>query len=198
MTAGTESSSPVQNFPDGWPAPAGRVDPPWQLEGQPGAGPAPTPQPDPMDDLNVIVPPVEKVVVAGYECRIRRLKTLEVMALLRVVTAGMGENIGSIKLEGKTEEFGPQLAGLLLVSVPAAPREMIALIRAVVEPIDQLDDKQRAAFDKELGNPELETLMAVALTIAAQEKDDIGALLGKAQQMWGHLNALYRTGHKDS
>jgi len=151
-----------------------------------------------MDDLNVIVPPVEKVVVAGHECRIRRLKTLEVMALLRVVTAGMGENIGSIKLEGKTEEFGPQLAGLLLVSVPAAPREMIALIRAVVEPIDQLDDKQRAAFDKELGNPELETLMAVALTIAAQEKDDIGALLGKAQQMWGHLNALYRTGHKDS
>lgn len=198
MTADTESPSPVQNFPDGWPAPAGRVDPPWQQESRPGAGPAPTPQPRPVADFDVIVPPTGKVVIAGHECRVRRLKTLEVMALLRVVTAGMGDGIGSIKLSEDNSEIGPQFTALILMSIPAAPGEMIALIRRLLEPVDALSKEQRKALDDELSNPDLETLMAVMMTIAAQEQDDMVELLGKARTMWDHLSALYRTGRKGS
>jgi len=157
-----------------------------------------TTEPGSVADFDVIVPPTGKVIIAGHECRVRRLKTLEVMALLRVVTAGMGEGIGSIKLSKDNSEIGAQFTALILMSVPAAPGEMIALIRRLLEPVGILSDEQRKAFDDEISNPDLETLMAVVMTIAAQEQDDMVELLGKARTMWAHLSALYRTGRKGS
>lgn len=152
----------------------------------------------PPPDFDVIVPPVGNVVVAGHECRVRRLKTLEVMALLRVVTAGIGDGIGSMDFSGDREAMGPQLVALLVMSIPAAPQEMVTFVRRVVEPAGDLTEAQRKTFDAELGNPELEVLMSIVGKIVEQEKDDMSELLGKVEGMAKHLSALYQTGKKGS
>lgn len=151
-----------------------------------------------MDDLATIAPTEGPVTIAGVPCMVRRVRTRELMLLVRVLTAGFGPGLSAIDFKGSESDWGPQLAGLMVMAIPEAHDEFLDLLRALVEPENTLDDEARTAFDAEIRNPDIDTSMDVIATIAAQERDTFPALLGKAKLLVGQVTALYRTGKKDS
>jgi len=130
-------------------------------------------------DLDLIVPPESSVVVAGHECRVKRLKSREFLALVGIVTRGIGPGLANIRLTG--DEAAQQLAGLLVLAIPNAVDEFIGFLMKIVEPVDPTREKD---VREALVNPELELLLDLAGVIALQEKDDLQVLVGKAQAIW--------------
>jgi hypothetical protein len=150
-------------------------------------------------DLAVILPDLHELAIAEVPARVKRIRTREVMLLARVLTAGLGASLTRIDID--EDGFDQQLMGLLLMAVPEAHEELIALIKAIVEPIDPFgqDDKAREqAFRAELDNPGIDVTLDVIGAVLAQERDTIPMLLGKARLLVGQVQALYRTGHKDT
>lgn len=140
-------------------------------------------------DFDAILPEPERVEVEGIPVTVRRLKAKEFFALLRVITSGLGSNIGQLSLDGDEEEMKGQIVGLLIAAVPNAAEEFVDFLHLVIDPIDS---KQTGALNRAMDNPELETVIDVLTAVAEQEAGDIAALVGKAGAALKKIQSVYQ------
>ena len=155
------------------------------------AGPGNPAETPPEPDLEVIFPDPGQLTIVGIPVELRRLQTREVLLAVRVVTAGMGAGIMKVDLTLSKEELLPVLFGLLVNALPEAPDEFIDLLAAVVTAKNK---EQRGPLAEVMLNPPPGATLDIIAGIYAQEKDDLADLLGKAAQLFGFQQALYRTG----
>jgi hypothetical protein len=148
------------------------------------------PDEESVEDLEPIVPSVENVTIAGVPCRIRRLKTREFLALVNVLTSGLGASLQEVSIDFTDEEsIGSDLSALMLLAIPNAVDEFAMFLRAVVEPKDEKDAAKVATYL--IDNPDVDDLLLIFEAIVTQEKDDLAVLAGKAQAMWKRIATLY-------
>lgn len=156
---------------------------------------APGTTPDPSDIEAIDPTPSDPFKVAGVDCEISRLKTVEMLALLRVLTRGAALDLADLDFEGDLAEQQGLVVGMILSAVPNAPEEFVAFIRRVVRVIptgDKAADEQNAGLVMAaLVNPEIEVTMEAIGIIASQEVEDFVALVGKARSMWASVKKVY-------
>lgn len=141
-------------------------------------------------DLETIMPDVAALKIDGIECRVRRLKTREVLSFLAVLTRGVGPQLAEVQLDfSSPEAIATDVSALLLLAVPNAPDEFAVFLRRVVEPVNEDDASHVASYL--IDNPEPGDVIDIIEAIATQEKDDLAVLAGKAQSMWQRLATLY-------
>lgn len=147
-------------------------------------------EPEKKDDLEAILPTPFQVKVDGMNCRVRRLKTREFLALVQVLTSGLGPALGNVKLDFSDDEtIARDLSALMLLAIPNAVDEFVFFLTSVVEPVQDADRGKVATYLQD--NPDLDVMMEIFEGIAVQEKDDLVVLAGKAQAMWSRVAGLY-------
>lgn len=146
----------------------------------------------PPPDLEAIAPDPQHLTIDGVAARVRPLATRELMMLLGIVTKGAGSGAIGALVDGadrSDDAFGALLVGALLSGMADAADEVIALIRALVEPI-HAGDKGR--LDEAMRNPDPAVAFDVVGAVAVAERDNLSALVGKARQLATMLAAVYR------
>lgn len=143
------------------------------------------------EDLEVILPDLsEPVTLGGIQARVRRLKTREFAALLKIITTGLGGALSTIRVDlASPATAARDFGALLMLAVPNAIEEMINFLAVVCEPVDENDRPALAKYLRD--NPDIEDLMVVVERVAEQERDEIRMLGGKAQSMWTRLGNWY-------
>lgn len=142
-------------------------------------------------DIDAIAPDASgKFVVGTFEVRVRRLKTREFLALMKVLTSGLGGGLAQVRIDFSTPEHtANDFAALMLLAVPNAVEEFAVFLATVVEPVNP---DERAAVARYLhDNPELDEMLSIFEAIAVQEREDLSMLAGKAQAMWTRIAPLY-------
>ena len=127
----------------------------------------------------------------GFEVKVSRLKTIQLLKLLRILTRGAGsvlEDFGGSLLSGDEEEIGGKLIGLLIFAIPEAEDETMEFLRSMVEPTQKVPGNGRAVkeqnllleaqVDEVLINPPLGDTIGLISRIIENEKSEM-ARLGK-------------------
>lgn len=147
-----------------------------------------------------VILPVEATLIVKtedgpVECRVKRLKTREILILLRVLTTAFGTGaVGQLKLNQESPEaMAADAAALMMVALPEAGTEFIHFVSHVVVPID---DDHAEALQKELVNPEADVILDAFEAIAVQEKDNLFELMGKVKSLWARIGDLYAVQQK--
>jgi hypothetical protein len=80
--------------------------------------------------------PVPITLESGTEILIERLKTRQLMRLLKIVTTGAGDVLTELKFSADmdTAEFTGQLLGAVILSIPEAEDETIDFLKTMVLP----------------------------------------------------------------
>lgn len=136
------------------------------------------PVPAPVVDLEAIIAEPGPLTIAGIECTVRRIRTREALALLRLVAPALSE-LQSVALDDVAQAT-KVLGGALLAAAANWPDEFLAFVQTIVDPVDP---DRRNALLVELSNPDLDALLGVADTLVAQEAADIVGLVGKVQAL---------------
>jgi len=146
------------------------------------------PAQDPAGGLDTIAPSEGTITVDGMNCRVKRLRMRELMKLVRVLTAGLGEGLTRLDWSSTSdEEFGQQLFGMALVGIPEAEDEFVELVQALVEPADPRYSEQ---VHEALDNPEAAVVVDAIGVVIEQERESFGLLLGKLRTLVGAASAL--------
>jgi hypothetical protein len=132
--------------------------------------------------------PTSLALSSGTKIEVERLRTRQLMKLLRILTRGAGDLLGSLSINGETstEEFAGQLIGAVVISIPEAEDETIAFIQSMVTPAGLVPVRTRGdkeynakigeALYDELQNPELDDLVTIIEQVVTNEADHILAL----------------------
>jgi hypothetical protein len=147
---------------------------------------------EPLADLDVIDPIGTPIEIVGVQCVVNRLKAREFLALVRVMTIGLGDGLRAVSTSlsmDDEEALGQELLALLLLAIPEAGEEFLAFVRLIVEP---KDPKQKATVLSALENPDLDVLIDVAEMVVLQEAEDLHGLAGKARAAWTRIASLYQ------
>lgn len=147
-----------------------------------GDGPGP--------DLEVILPDPANLTIRGIPATVARFQTRELLMAVRIITNGMGAGLGSIDFDVPLEEQRQVLIGLILASAPDAANELIDLLASVTTAKNKTQRDELAAI---MVNPPIDVTLDIATVVLVQERDDVSALVGKARQLLGYVQAMYRT-----
>jgi len=130
----------------------------------------------------------------GTEVQIKRLRTREMLKLLRIFTHGAGAMLGNIDFG--SEEFAEQLVAVLLIAIPDAEDEVTEFIQAMVVPLGY-EEKPKTKAAKEanealvsdlnetLDNLELDDLFDIISAIITNEGPELQSLGKKLQSILG-------------
>lgn len=129
-------------------------------------------------DLQAIVPENGIVTIDGVQYRVKRLRLLELAALMRIVTVGAGPALPMLADMQNEDDFLPQAMGVVIVSLPNAVEQVVEFLQMVLEPVDSDASKDG------LVNPDPDAFLDVVSVILDQEKDEFPALVGKARRLW--------------
>lgn len=156
-------------------------------------------------DIETIVSdPIEGLhLVSGTPIKVNRLRTRELMALLRILTRGAADVLTNLRFDESTTEAdftGTLIAGIIL-AIPEAENETVNFLNVMVTHADikegiRLSRQEIAnnvelenSLREELDNPELEdtiTILSEIIKTEASHMMALGKQLGvliKAQQM---------------
>lgn len=133
--------------------------------------------------------PVAVRLESGTEILIERLKTRQLMRLLKIITRGAGDILGDLNFSAdmEAEEFTGQLLGAVVLSIPEAEEETIDFIKTMVLPANLIADpkskpekeinmERMVALSNELDNPELDDLVTILEQIITNEAQHMLAL----------------------
>lgn len=132
--------------------------------------------------------PTPLALASGTKIEVERLRTRQLMKLLRILTRGAGDLLGSLSIDAETstEEFAGQLIGAVVISIPEAEDETIEFIQAMVSPLGlvpvrtkgdrEYNAKIGEALYEELQNPELDDLVTIIEQVVRNEAEHILAL----------------------
>lgn len=141
-------------------------------------------------DLEAIMPDPTEVVIGGIPVDVNRLKLREFLALMNIITTGVGREMGNIDFRQEGEELQGQMIGLLIMALPNAIDETVVFAKAVAVAKDPKDAKALAAA---IDNPELDEFTDLLAAVVEQELPEFEALLGKAKNHFQRLQSLFRT-----
>lgn len=133
--------------------------------------------------------PTSLTLESGLEIKVERLKTRALMSLLKILTRGAAEVLGTIRFGNDTsqEEFTGQLIGAVILAIPEAEDETIEFINRMVSPAGVKDGRLSKAdiqrnvelemrLRDELKDPELEDLVTIISEIITNEAPHMLAL----------------------
>lgn len=127
-------------------------------------------------------------LTSGSVVRVQRLKTRQLLRLLKIFTAGAADALGSLEFDREdTEGFAQQLLALIVLSIPEAEDETIEFIQALILPARfEENPKTKAAKEanqkliddlyNETVNPEIEDLISIFEVVFRAEAEDMIAL----------------------
>jgi hypothetical protein len=136
-------------------------------------------------------PPDDVILLNDGKIRARvvRIRTRELLKLMKVITHGAGNALGSVvqAMQGaETDDFANQLIALLVVAIPDAEDETIELLQALAIPegITPNPTKAQALENATLAtelllhlqNPPIEDTIAIITQVIENEAGDIQAL----------------------
>lgn len=134
------------------------------------------------NDAELILPdPGGKIVIAGKDCRVKRFRTRELLAFIRVLLRGIGPDLNEVAKAVDTKDrkqMEADLLGIMVVALPNAFDEFVDFLGTVVEPVDPDDAR---AVRQEMANPEPAAAIDVLGLIVHQERDELKELWGKAR-----------------
>lgn len=133
-----------------------------------------------VNDLDVIDPVEATITINGVECRVKRIKAWDLIQIVRILSVGVGDKLGTIRFEGSDSDVAAQVTGLLLLAIPRSENEVKVLISNLVQPVDGSVDI-RSYLSTEL---EPEELIDICTVMVEQEKGSFSELWGKVQAMW--------------
>jgi hypothetical protein len=143
-----------------------------------------------LEDLTAILPENEGIVVVdGIRARVKRLKSREFLSLIRVLTIGLGPNVGQFKFEGDEDEVKGQVLAMFLMAIPEAIDEFGEFLFKIVEPVDKSEAGQ---LSKAMQNPDVDVLLDVLTLVATQEVNDFRSLVGKGKAALMKIQSVYR------
>lgn len=144
-------------------------------------------------DLEVILAEPGKMTIQGIPVVVNRIKANEFFALVGILTAGLAGQLGDVMetLKESDDADGTQAAmlSMFVVAVPKALPEFGKFLRTITQPQVESD---RARLALELENPDIGDLMDLLGVLAVQEKDDLFALVGKAQAWISKIAKVYQ------
>jgi hypothetical protein len=136
---------------------------------------------EPPSDLDLILPDTAVIAVGSVKCRVKRIRTRELLMLARILTNGAGRSLQHIDFGG--DDASDQILAALIMAVPEAPDEVIDLIKVLLHPADPVSKETMAALQADLDNPDPDVILDVIEVIADQEKDTISLLVGKGTRL---------------
>jgi hypothetical protein len=157
------------------------------LPGAPGAADADT-------DMGAILGTAEVFKLeSGMAVRLRPLASLEIFALLGIITAGLGPAMAQMRLDPDEEErtFIARMVGMTISALPNAGKEAVAFLRMMVEPADLVraapgarlhpqdkarNDKLRGELDELMVNPDPMDMISIIEAIWYTNAGDLQAL----------------------
>lgn len=144
------------------------------------------------EDVDTIVSdPSEPITLEnGSQVVVERLRTRQLMALLKILSRGFGDAVGALFVamnEEGEDEFAIQLLGSMFVAIPEAEDETVEFIKRMVSPAGLIEDPRtkaekgsneeaRERLNATLDNPDLEDLFSIMERIIQVEGPHIGAL----------------------
>lgn len=145
-------------------------------------------------DIDTIVPDKPPLVIDGVQCRIRPMKTREFLALMKVLTSGLGGALAQVRIDLTSQEtVARDMAALLMLAIPNATEEFMVFLTAVCEPVSD-DPKVKAQVARYFhDDPDLDVMMVVFEYVIEANKDDLPALAGKAQAMWTRIAPMFQS-----
>lgn len=128
---------------------------------------------------------------------IKRLKTIELFKLLKIISRGGASMLAEYRLDGdlSEDEFIGRMLALVVFSIPEADAEAIEFIQAMVEPAHLVphartkDDKERnealwSSLAAAVTNPEIEDTLTIIEAIIKMEAPHIQSLGKRVAVMW--------------
>lgn len=144
----------------------------------------------PVPDLELILPDPGEMKVSGIDVLIRRLRTREFLALIKILTHGLAGGLADIKIDTKDpEQMQANLVGMFAMALPEAVDEFVQFVFTITDPKVETD---RARLAIELQNPDPGEVLDLLGIVAIQEKDDLAALAGKVQAWIAKIQKAYR------
>lgn len=136
----------------------------------------------------ILSDPKPLTLVSGLEINVERLKTRQMMRLMRILTRGAGDALTGMKIDGDTDaaEFTGQLLAAVVFSIPEAEDETVDFVRSMVSPVgivarpnkEQREQNETLLMrlDSEFQNPEPEDLITVLEKVVEVEAPHLVAL----------------------
>lgn len=137
-----------------------------------------TQEPAQKSDIETLLPITGKVTIEGIEAQVKRIRTRELVLLVRVITKGVGPNLSRFDMSSKDQ--ATQSAALLIAALPEAIDEVLLFLREIVVAVNP-DEATR--LTKAMHNPDLDALFDIVAMVIDQEWDDGKRLLGKARAL---------------
>lgn len=158
-------------------------------ESAPAAAVPPVPAEVDKPDIEVILATPTDLQVEGIPAQVKRLKSREFFALLRVLTNGLGSSIHLFKLDTKNPSaLQAEIVAMAVMAIPNAFDDFVDFVQHIV---DAKDPKRTPDLKALLENPEIDVIIDVITVLAEQEKDDIVALGGKAKAALSKIQSVY-------
>jgi hypothetical protein len=151
-----------------------------------------TPVLEPRSEIDRIDPIPDQVTLeSGTVVQILPLRSRQFFKLLRIITRGGANLLGSVRLSTSLpqEEFVGNLLALVMFAIPEAEDETLSFVRSMVAPVGvDVTDKKALAFsinllDEELDNPEIIDLVNIVAAIVQRESQDLQSLGKRLQSM---------------
>lgn len=143
-------------------------------------------------DVEAILPEVQELTVGGVPVEVNRLKLRGFLALMNIITTGVGQNLGSVDFSADQEEMAGNLMALVVMAVPNAVDETVDFVRVVVSPVAKNDKTAQRKLNEALEDPELDEFMDVLAAVIEQEAPEFQALLGKGKAHLQRIQSLFR------
>lgn len=127
-------------------------------------------------------------LISGTEVVVNRLRTREMLSLLRILTRGGGAALADLSFTGETSDFAASLIGVALVSIPEAADETVEFVQRMVTPTaliegrrlskaeQEINSEKWATLTEEMANPELEDLFSVVERVIRVEAPHMQSL----------------------
>lgn len=139
-------------------------------------------------EMDVLDPAASVVTLSdGRNVRVERLRTRQTMRLMKILTRGAGDALGTIDFSAGADEAGPALLAAVIFSIPEAEDETIDFVRSMISPADLITDPHskperevnaglHAALDAAFDNPDLDDLVTVLERVIEVETPHLVAL----------------------
>lgn len=142
-------------------------------------------------DLDILTgtEPEPLTLASGTPVLVERLRTRQMMRLLKILTRGAGSALADLQISAgmNTSEFLGQVLATVVFSIPEAEQEAIDFVRSMVtpagliaHPVSKPEHEVNAsllnALDEEMDNPDIEDLISIIERVITVEGPHLAAL----------------------
>jgi hypothetical protein len=102
-------------------------------------------------DIDTIVSaPNQIVFLDGTPALVKRLKTREMMALLKILTRGAATTLVDFAGEADSDDFASTLIAAVIMAIPEAENETVEFVQRMVEPMGLVEGSRLSKNEREI------------------------------------------------